>query len=381
MRAIILWLILYLGLSLVLKFDPPISRLYAVGSAFAVFTVAVLWRWLFKIAIRLSGLSSRFSKRVAFLGWSLAAERLAKLVSVDDDSVYTIIGCISEKTDPVVYKNVTGLLEIGDSANLIKILRSHRIDILVKADSPVDVDKLIWLCNSCDREMVEFKMIPTRFHQMVTGLHIENIVDVPVLGVAQGPLEHPVNRIIKRIIDIFGSIVGILISVPLIFVFGILVYLESPGPIIYRQTRVGRRGRTFEILKIRSMRLNAESDGGPQWARKDDDRRLRVGAFMRQTNIDEVPQFWNVLKGDMSLVGPRPERPELILKFQDEIPHYNARHTVKPGITGWAQINGWRGDTDLTERIRYDLYYINNWTLLGDLVVMVRTFFSKKNAY
>lgn len=129
------------------------------------------------------------------------------------------------------------------------------------------------------------------------------------------------------------------------------------------------------------MRLNAESDGGPQWARKDDDRRLRVGAFMRQTNIDEVPQFWNVLKGDMSLVGPRPERPELILKFQDEIPHYNARHTVKPGITGWAQINGWRGDTDLTERIRYDLYYINNWTLLGDLVVMVRTFFSKKNAY
>lgn len=227
MRAIILWLILYLGLSLVLKFDPPISRLYAVGSAFAVFTVAVLWRWLFKIAIRLSGLSSRFSKRVAFLGWSLAAERLAKLVSVDDDSVYTIIGCISEKTDPVVYKNVTGLLEIGDSANLIKILRSHRIDILVKADSPVDVDKLIWLCNSCDREMVEFKMIPTRFHQMVTGLHIENIVDVPVLGVAQGPLEHPVNRIIKRIIDIFGSIVGILISVPLIFVFGILVYLES----------------------------------------------------------------------------------------------------------------------------------------------------------
>jgi len=212
-------------------------------------------------------------------------------------------------------------------------------------------------------------------------LHVENIINVPVLGVAEGPLERPLNRIIKRIIDIVGAIVGLILSLPFILVFGTLVYVESPEPILYRQKRVGRRGRTFDILKIRSMRLDAESKGGAQWATKNDDRRLRVGALMRETNIDEVPQFWNVLKGEMSLVGPRPERPELISRFQDEIPHYNARHTVKPGITGWAQVNGWRGDTDLTERVRYDLYYIEKWTLLGDFVIMFRTLFSRKNAY
>jgi lipopolysaccharide/colanic/teichoic acid biosynthesis glycosyltransferase len=129
------------------------------------------------------------------------------------------------------------------------------------------------------------------------------------------------------------------------------------------------------------MRIDAEAQGGAQWAKKNDDRRLKIGEIMRATNLDEVPQFWNVLKGDMSLVGPRPERPELISKFQYEIPHYNARHTVKPGMTGWAQVNGLRGDTDLTERIRYDLYYIEKWTFLGDFWIMLKTFHSRQNAY
>ena len=135
------------------------------------------------------------------------------------------------------------------------------------------------------------------------------------------------------------------------------------------------------MLKIRSMRLDAEQDGQPGWSTKDDPRRLRIGKFMREWNIDETPQFWNVLKGEMSLVGPRPERPELIHNFKREIPHYNARHTVKPGITGWAQVNGLRGDTDLTERITYDLYYVEHWNLLLDLRTMVLTFFRNKNAH
>jgi exopolysaccharide biosynthesis polyprenyl glycosylphosphotransferase len=216
---------------------------------------------------------------------------------------------------------------------------------------------------------------------MIAGLHLETISDVPVLGVAEGPLVDPINRVLKRAVDIVGALVGLAISAPLLGVFGGLVYLESPGPIIYRQTRTGRRGRMFKILKIRSMRLDAEAQGGAQWAKKGDDRRLKIGAFMRATNIDEVPQFWSVLKGEMSLVGPRPERPELIAKFQDEIPHYNARHSVKPGMTGWAQIHGLRGDTDLTERVRYDLYYIENWTLLGDFWIMLKTFQNRQNAY
>ena len=380
-RAIALWLALYLGLSLVLKFDPPISRLFAVGSALAAFIIAVMWRFAVLYLIRSTGFSSRLAKRVAFLGWSAAADRLAKVVQEDQESVYSLVGYISEDIVPTIQNPPPRLPSLGESSNLNQILRSHEIDVLIRADAPVDVDELIKICNACDREMVEFKMIPTKFHRMITGLHVETIIEVPVLGVAEGPLERPLNRMLKRIIDIVGALVGLVISIPFVLIFGSLVYLESPGPILYRQTRVGRRGKSFGILKIRSMRLDAESKNGAQWAKKDDDRRLRIGALMRETNIDEVPQFWNVLKGDMSLVGPRPERPELISKFQDEIPHYNARHTVKPGITGWAQVNGWRGDTDLTERIRHDLYYIEKWTLLGDFTIMFRTLFSRKNAY
>jgi lipopolysaccharide/colanic/teichoic acid biosynthesis glycosyltransferase len=143
---------------------------------------------------------------------------------------------------------------------------------------------------------------------------------------------------------------------------------------------MGRNGHTFSIIKLRSMRLDAESGTGARWCVKDDPRRLRVGALMRSWNIDEVPQFWNVLKGEMSLVGPRPERPELIENFKDEIPHYNARHNAKPGITGWAQVKGLRGDTDLGERIRADLYYLENWNVLLDFQVMAMTFFNRDNA-
>jgi lipopolysaccharide/colanic/teichoic acid biosynthesis glycosyltransferase len=150
---------------------------------------------------------------------------------------------------------------------------------------------------------------------------------------------------------------------------------ESPGAMFYRQVRVGRNGREFQIIKIRSMRLDAEVGSGARWATKDDARRLKIGAFMRRWNIDELPQFWNVLRGEMSLVGPRPERPELIVNFKETIAHYNARHHAVPGITGWAQVNGLRGNTDLSERIRYDLYYMENWSLALDFQIMLMTFF------
>jgi exopolysaccharide biosynthesis polyprenyl glycosylphosphotransferase len=188
------------------------------------------------------------------------------------------------------------------------------------------------------------------------------------------------NKLVKRLVDIVGAMVGLIVSIPVIAIFGALVYLESPGPILYRQRRLGRNGKTLDMLKIRSMRLDAEKDGKVGWSRKDDPRRLRVGAFMRKWNIDETPQFWNVLKGEMSLVGPRPERPELIKNFKHEIPHYNVRHTVKPGLTGWAQVNGLRGDTDLFQRISYDLYYVEHWNLFFDLQLIFLTILKNKNA-
>ena len=163
--------------------------------------------------------------------------------------------------------------------------------------------------------------------------------------------------------------------------FCALVYVESKGSVFYKQERTGRGGKPFQIIKIRSMRLDAEADGGAQWCSEDDNRRLKIGAWMRRLNIDELPQFWNVLKGDMSLVGPRPERPELILEFKSEIHYYNTRHTVKPGITGWAQVNGWRGDTCLQSRIACDLEYIERAGFWFDLRILLMTLKSVKNAY
>jgi len=230
-------------------------------------------------------------------------------------------------------------------------------------------------------ELVQFKVVPSYFSILVSGLHLETLNGIPILGVSRLPLDRLFNRVIKRLFDMIGGIVGMALSVPLIAIFGTLVYLESPGPILYRQRRSGRNGKPFDILKIRSMRLDAEQEGKAGWSTEDDPRRLRVGSLMRKWNIDETPQFWNVLKGEMSLVGPRPERPELIHNFKQEIPHYNARHTVKPGMTGWAQVNGLRGDTDLTERITYDLYYVEHWNLLFDLQTMLLTFLKNKNAH
>jgi lipopolysaccharide/colanic/teichoic acid biosynthesis glycosyltransferase len=181
--------------------------------------------------------------------------------------------------------------------------------------------------------------------------------------------------------DIFGAIVGLGICAFIIPPLALAVYMESPGPILYKQRRTSRGGRTFNIFKIRSMKLDAESTSGAVWCKKEDPRRLKIGTFMRKFNIDELPQFWNVLIGDMSLVGPRPERPELIEKFKDEIPNYNARHEVRAGLTGWAQIQGLRGDTDLTKRVEADLYYLENWNVMADFYCIVATFFKIKNAH
>ena len=221
-----------------------------------------------------------------------------------------------------------------------RLLNTLAVDIVLVADVNVPVKHWEALASLCEKELVQFKVVPSYFSILVSGLFLETLSGIPILGLSRLPLDRMFNKLVKRLIDIVGAIVGLVLSAPIIAIFGALVYLESPGPILYRQRRLGRNGKTFDMLKIRSMRLDAEKDGKVGWSKKDDPRRLRVGAFMRKWNIDETPQFWNVLKGEMSLVGPRPERPELIRNFKHEIPHYNARHTVKPGITGWAQVNG-----------------------------------------
>jgi exopolysaccharide biosynthesis polyprenyl glycosylphosphotransferase len=210
---------------------------------------------------------------------------------------------------------------------------------------------------------------------------MQTISGVPILGVETLVSQSLTNQLIKRSTDILGALVGLTLSLPLMVVLAALVKRESPGPAVYRQIRVGLHGKPFTIYKLRSMHLDAETQSGARWAQPQDPRRLKIGAFMREWNLDELPQFWNILIGDMSLVGPRPERPELIAQFAYVIPHYTPRHEMRPGLTGWAQVNGLRGNTSLTERIRYDLYYIENWSFWFDVQILVLTFSHRQNAY
>ena len=198
------------------------------------------------------------------------------------------------------------------------------------------------------------------------------------------PLTNSGNIFIKRVFDIFASLFGIIITSPLMLVIALLIKLTSKGPIIFRQERVGLHNKTFQMYKFRSMRVQSEKREKKGWTRKNDPRVTPVGKFIRKTSIDELPQLFNILKGDMSLIGPRPERPQFVEKFMEEIPRYNVKHQVRPGLTGWAQVNGLRGDTSIRKRVEYDIYYIENWSVFFDIKIIIMTFFTgfiNKNAY
>jgi exopolysaccharide biosynthesis polyprenyl glycosylphosphotransferase len=375
------WLFAYLGISLALKFEPPISRIYVLSSFLSALIMLLGWRWIFHKCLSIEAVASRLRQNILFVGWNEEAHRLSAAVATDCSHPYEIIGCVPSPLGGYEIPPPPGTRTLGAYAELPGLIERHAVDIVILSDVEPNKSEIVCLANLCEREFVQFKVIPSYFQILISGLKLETISGVPILGVTELPLDRLSNRAIKRTIDIIGSIIGLVLSAPIIVLCGTLVYIESPGPIFYRQTRTGRNGRNFQIIKLRSMRLDAEATGGAQWAKKNDPRRLRIGSFMREWNLDEVPQFWNVLKGEMSLVGPRPERPELIANFKHEIPHYNARHASKPGITGWAQVNGLRGDTSLVERVRYDLFYLENWSVWLDFQIMIQTFFRRENAY
>ena len=381
MVACMVWGAVFLGFSLFFKFQPPLSRVYVALATVTTMTGLYAWRRLFFSYLRQESIAGKLRQRILVVGWTAYAQRLKEIIEKDPSHPYEVVCCVPTSEGTFQQQPPPGVQRFDNYEAIPRLLNALALDIVLVADLNVPVKKWEELATLCEKELVQFKVVPSYFSILVSGLYLETISGIPILGVSRLPLDCMFNRLVKRLSDIVGAIVGLVLSAPLVAIFGSLVYLESPGPILYRQRRLGRNGKTFEMLKIRSMRLDAEKDGRAGWSKKDDPRRLRIGAFMRKWNIDEVPQFWNVLKGEMSLVGPRPERPELIRNFKHEIPHYNVRHTVKPGITGWAQVNGFRGDTDLTARISHDLYYVEHWNLLFDLQTILLTFFRNKNAH
>ncbi len=365
-----------IGVGLILRINPPISRMFVLLGVVSIFLNVACWRIFLSRVLRLNAFADILRRRVVVIGGGADRQRMHK--GIEQSLDLRFVGWVQ------VNNRAEGLPEnrLGSIHELPGILRKHAADMAVilnpKTLSQEGVSAIVKIC---ENEHVQFKIVPQFFDVLISSLRPNNIGGVAVLGVESLPLKSYENWLLKRVVDIIGSIVGLIILVPFLLVFGTMVYLESPGPIIYKQTRLGRSGRLFYIYKIRSMHMSAEAGGKPQWTKQNDPRRLRIGTFMRKYNIDEMPQFWNVLNGDMSLIGPRPERPGLISKFKNKIPHYNARHSCLPGMTGWAQVNGWRGDTSLDERIRHDIWYVENWSFWLDMRILALTFMRRDNAY
>jgi exopolysaccharide biosynthesis polyprenyl glycosylphosphotransferase len=380
-KTCVAWTLGYLLFSLFFKIEPSVSRAFVVLAGALGFFVLAGWRVVFNRWIQKQGLLFHVQDRLLVIGWTKDTETLWRRSRKGDFRELIVTGAVPVNGASFVLNPPRELPVLGSLQDLEHILAQKQHDAVLLADTDIPPAVLSNVVQTCHREMVRFMAIPAFFEVLVSGLHLESIRGVPVLSLGQLPLDSLPNRMMKRSLDLIGATFGLLVSAPLIALFAAIVRWESPGPVFYSQVRVGRGGKDFKIHKIRSMRVDAEDEDGPQWAREGDGRRLRVGAFMRKWNIDELPQFWNVLKGDMSLVGPRPERPEFIKDFKHSVTYYNVRHTVKPGITGWAAVNGWRGNTDLNERIRFDLDYIERWSLLFDAYIMLLTFARNKNAY
>ncbi len=379
--ACIVWGTGFLGFSLFFKFQPSLSRVYVTVATVTTMTGLYTWRRLLYRHLRKESVTGKLRQRILVVGWTASAQRLKDFIEKDSSHPYEVVCCVPSPAGAFQLQPPQDILRSDDYRAIRRLLTTLALDIVLVADVNVSVKHWEALAALCEKELVQFKVVPSYFSILVSGLYLETISGVPILGVSRLPLDRMFNRLVKRLVDILGASVGLILSAPLIAIFAAFVFHESPGPVFYRQRRLGRNGKTFDMLKIRSMRLDAEKDGKVGWSTEHDARRLRIGEFMRKWNIDELPQFWNVLKGQMSLVGPRPERPELIKDFKHEIAHYNARHAVKPGMTGWAQVNGLRGDTDLNDRISHDLYYVEHWNPIFDFQTMILTFLRNKNAH
>ena len=321
-------------------------------------------------------------KQMICVGYSRAAEEYIDRVLANPQWGYVIRGILDDNVPAgTEYK---GIKVLGRIANLNIILPENRLDEIAITLGLSEYYRLEEIVALCEKSGVHTKFIPDYNKIIPTKPYTEDILGLPVINIRRVPLSDPLNKWMKRGVDIFGAIVAIILFSPVMIVTAIMIKKTSPGPLIFSQERVGLQNRPFKMYKFRSMIVQDEKKEKKGWTTKDDPRVTTVGRFIRKTSIDELPQLFNVLRGDMSLVGPRPERPQFVEKFKEEIPRYMIKHQVRPGLTGWAQVNGYRGDTSIKKRIEHDLYYIENWTLGFDFKIIFLTFFKgfiNKNAY
>jgi Undecaprenyl-phosphate glucose phosphotransferase len=361
-----------------------ISRLFLMFYFVANIAIMILYRYIVKQTLR-NLRSNGFNKQfIIILGAGSLGKKYYRNVIKHPEYGLEVLGFLDDfrtehDSNDYIFSPIKGKIE-----DLSQILAKNIVDEVVVALPLTAFLKYQQIISICEKAGVRVSIIPDFYDILPATPHFENFGELPMINVRDVPLDEFVNRIFKRVFDIIFSIIAIVLISPALLVITIGVKLTSPGPVIFKQERVGLNRRTFYMYKFRSMKHMPELASNTEWTVDNDPRRTKFGTFLRKTSLDELLQFFNVLKGDMSVVGPRPERPYFVDQFKEEVPKYMIKHHVRPGITGWAQVCGLRGDTSIQDRIDHDIFYIENWTLIFDVKIILRTIvsgFINKNAY
>ena len=344
--------------------------------------ITLLFRIVLRTTLRYFRKKGYNLKHILLVGYSRAAEEYINRINANPQWGYVVRGILDNHVPTgTQYK---GVKVIGTIENLEIVLPLSHLDEIAVTLALSDYDILEQIVSLCEKSGVHTKFIPDYNSLIPNKPYTEDLNGLPVINIRYVPLTNTINKMAKRLVDIVGSACGLILLSPLLLVLAILVKTTSKGPIIFKQERVGLQNKKFYMYKFRSMKVQTEAEERKGWTVKNDPRVTKIGAFMRKTSLDELPQLWNILVGDMSIVGPRPERPQFVEKFKEEIPRYMIKHQVRPGLTGWAQVNGYRGDTSIRRRIECDLYYIENWSMVLDIKIIFMTVFKgfvNENAY
>ncbi|AQS07618.1 undecaprenyl-phosphate glucose phosphotransferase [Clostridium beijerinckii] len=343
-----------------------ISRLVIVIFYFVNIMLVIAKRFLLRRILSRMRTNGMNLKHVIIVGAGEVANEYLNVIKSNKSFGYNYSGYVANNS------NFEGK-KLGNYTDLYDILEKKKPDEVVCALDISESKYIERVVSDCEKSGTKISIIPFCYKYIPSQPYIDQIGNIPLINLRRIPLDNLGNAFIKRSLDIIGSLVLIICTSPIMLITSIIIKLTSKGPIIFKQQRVGLNKNLFTMYKFRSMRVNNEEETG--WSTNNDPRKTRFGSLIRKFSIDELPQFFNVLKGDMSLVGPRPELPHFVENFKDEIPLYMVKHQVKPGITGWAQVNGYRGDTSIKKRIEFDIYYIENWNILMDINILFRTAF------
>lgn len=381
LKANVLGLLIFLTLLYVMK-----QHNFSREMLFIFFIINIILevfvRLLIRVLLRYMRKKGFNTKHILLVGYSRAAEAYIDRIRAFPQWGYKIRGILDDNVEQGTDYN--GAKVLGTTECLTDLLAENDLDEIAITLGLKEYNKLENIVNMCEKSGVHTQFVPDYNNIIPSKPYTEDLMGLPVINIRYVPLTNTFNALIKRTVDIIGSLIGIILLSPLLLMIAIIVKTTSKGPLIFKQERVGLHNTPFMMYKFRSMAVQKESEEKKAWTTKNDPRVTKFGKIMRKTSMDELPQLFNILKGEMSIVGPRPERPFFVEKFKEEIPRYMVKHQVRPGLTGWAQINGYRGDTSIKKRIECDLYYIENWTIGLDFKIMFLTIFKgliNKNAY